>query len=344
MIIGTSAFPNANIALIRDAGIDWVRQDFPFPFADRIGGALSEEYVLSKTSAQQWAAQGLRVMGVSPLPGFGSYKPDAAGRMTLQWRSAYPDWMGQTGSDEYCRAYADVCAFLAHDLRGVVQMWQIANELDIELFAGPLNPRQAADLILNGARGLKSADPSLIVGPNTAGGGAAYYLYGRLYATPNHPFDYCGVDGYYGSWAEGGPENWPPRIAELYELTQTPVLVNEWGFASQGGLMSAAELQQFKSGVSACQFHKWPAAWGGAHTPEVQAEFVRQTIQGFLTQHEKLLGMFFYRWEDQASCWQCGSPAPDCPLEIAWGLVDVQNHPKPAYAAFKAGVQRLVAE
>ena len=44
---------------------------------------------------------------------------------------------------------------------------------------------------------------------------------------------------------------------------------------------------------------------------------------------EMLLGAFFYRWEDQERCWQCG--APDCPAETAWGLVDKDGSPKPAF-------------
>ena len=340
-VIGTSAFPNASTALMKGAGIDWVRQDFPFPFTDRIGGELSKQYQEERAIAQSWAAKGFKVMGVSPLPGSGGYKADSSGKMQFHWTSIFPTWAGVVGSADYFRTYRQVCAFLAHDLHGVVQMWQIANELDIELFAGPLNPRQGAELILHGAQGLKEADPALVVGPNTAGTGAAYYLYGRLYADPHTPLDYCGIDGYYGSWAEGGPENWAPRIAELYALAQKPVLVNEWGFASRGDVMSPEEVQARNAGVTACQFRRWPATWGGGHTPEVQAQFVKQAMDGFVTQREKLMGMFFYRWEDQERCWQCGSS--DCPLEIAWGLVGVDNTPKPSYSAFKDGVRRLIS-
>jgi hypothetical protein len=105
--------------------------------------------------------------------------------------------------------------------------------------------------------------------------------------------------------------------------------------------MDEQELNQRNAGASACQFRKWPATWGGGHTPTVQAEFVTRAIDGFVAQRDKLMGMFFYRWEDQERCWQCGSP--DCPLEIAWGLVGVDNTPKPAYQAFKDGVRRLLS-
>jgi hypothetical protein len=47
-ILGTSAFANADPALIRSAGISWIRHDFPFPFSDRIGGTLDANYIKAK--------------------------------------------------------------------------------------------------------------------------------------------------------------------------------------------------------------------------------------------------------------------------------------------------------
>jgi len=191
-------------------------------------------------------------------------------------------------------------------------------------------------MILNGARGLKEADRALIVGTNTAGAPQAYYFYGRLFAFGGGDLDYCGVDGYYGTWQAGGPESWGPRIADLYELTRVKVLVDEWGHTSAGGLMSKKELAANRH---VCQFKKWRYSWGAGHTPKGQAAFVREAFKVFRAHRAKLFGLFFYRWEDQAKCWQCG--APDCPAETAWGLVTRENKPKPAFHAFKAGVSRL---
>jgi len=44
MAIGTSALPTADAEQIRQAGIGWVRQGFRFPFADRVGGEITEAY------------------------------------------------------------------------------------------------------------------------------------------------------------------------------------------------------------------------------------------------------------------------------------------------------------
>jgi len=336
LIIGVSALGNADAGLIQKAGIGWVREDAPFPFVDHVGGELTQEYVKVRETYRAWKGKGMNIMGVTPLPGIGTRKKGADGVLGIVWKDFIPAWAGKPGSPEYRSTYEKACAFLASDLKGVVGAWQIMNELDIEQFAGPLNPRQACELVEAGARGLKGSDPSLVVGHNPAGADKAYFFFGRLFGRPDRLLDYCGIDGYYGSWAGGGPENWTRRIAELHELTGAKVLVNEWGFASAGGVMSDADR---KSGLPACQLKKWPHTWGPGHTPGGQAEFVVASFKSFLSKRNALLGLFFYRWEDQESCWQCGSP--DCPCETAWGLVDLKGKPKPAYHAFQEGVWLL---
>ncbi len=62
------------------------------------------------------------------------------------------EWFGTLGSGEYCRNCRATCQWLADDLRGVVTLRQMANELGIEMFAGPLAPRQACELITAAAR------------------------------------------------------------------------------------------------------------------------------------------------------------------------------------------------
>ncbi len=338
LMIGTSAYPGAGPGLLREAGIGWIRHGFGVPFANAVGGEVTERYLKRKRQAEDLAAKGLKLMGVSPGPGIGLREPDSQGKLQLAWHNHMPDWFGPLGSDEFLGNYEAMCEWLAQDLRGIVSAWQIANELDIEQFAGPLSAEQACDLIERGARGLKNADPELIVGHNPAGSERAYYFFQRLFQSDGSLLDYCGVDGYYGTWAPGGPENWAERVAELYELTHSPVLVNEWGFSSAGG---AATDKQKRSGLSVCDMKTWYHTWGSGHTPEGQAEFVAAAFDAFRSQRPALLGVFFYRWEDQEKCWQCG--APDCPAETAWGLVDLQGDPKPSFHAFREGVRRLLA-
>jgi len=336
-MIGVSAFPQADARLIQGAGIGWVRRSFRFPFVDRVGGETTLEYAETRASAQAAIKAGLHVMGVTPLPGIGTREPDKDGRFVLKWHSRLPEWLGEPGSEQFLANYEDTCRWLANDLRGIVTAWQIANELDIVIFAGPLNPRQGCELIARAARGLKEADPSLVVGHNPAGDPLAYYFFGRFYSDLRGLLDYCGIDGYYGTWIDGGPEDWAGRVAEIHNLTGLPILVNEWGFSSAGEVMTAEEASE---NLPPCQIKKWRYTWGTGHTPEGQAQFVKAAFDALRSQRDALLGAFFYRWEDQERCWQCGQP--DCPAETAWGLVDLQGRPKPAYDAFRRGVQQLI--
>ena len=336
MMIGTSAYASANPDLLKEAGMGWVRHGFGFPFKDRLGGELADAYVRRREQAEALVAGGLKLMGVTPGPGVATRKPDDQGRLVYRWQTRAPDWLGPLGSDEFLANYGEVCRWLADDLRGILKAWQICNELDIDVFAGPLNARQACELVLAGARGLKAADPSLVVGHNPAGADTAYFFFARLHTGTEGLIDYCGIDGYYGTWYDGGPERWAERIAELHALTGAPVLVNEWGFSSAGAGITDEER---RTGLSVCDLKKWHSSWGPGHTPEGQAAFVERAFDAFCAQEDALLGIFFYRWEDQETCWQCG--APDCPAETAWGLVDLEGNPKPAFYAFAEGARRL---
>jgi hypothetical protein len=339
LLIGTSAFANANTSLLKEAGMDWIRADFPLPFVDRLGGSLSDEYLQAREHAHAWAAKGFQVMGVSPLPGIGTYQPDASGALQLTWTSWLPAWMGDVNTGALSRRYREVCAFLADDLKDCVRGWQIANELNHIQFSGPLKPFWACDLLIEGGTGLKETDPSLFVGWNSCLPILAYYFYGRLHADPRRIFDYVGIDAYYGTWDPGAPEDWGAKIMELSELTHTKVMVNEWGYASEGAVMTSEELRAH-SGPN-CALKKWRYSWSGAHTPAVQAEFVRRALAEMDRYKHLLTGIFFYRWEDQAVCWQCGQP--DCPVETRWGLVDEDNRPKPSFEAWKEGIRSLKA-
>jgi hypothetical protein len=336
-MIGITAYANADRTLIHEAGIRWIRMDFPFPFSDRLYGRVSEGYREARVLAERWAGAGFDVMGITPGAGEGEYQRDASGIIREVWQRYVPEWCGPLGSPQYLRYYRAACAWMAQDLRGLVSAWQIGNELDIPQFAGPLTLRQACELIRHVAEDLKTVDPSLLVGFNTAGPtGGDTFLYGRLFAEGSFPLDYCGTDGYFGTWHPGGPDTWAQRISFLSESTGAPVLINEWGFSSAGEVMSPKEPG---SDAVECQLRKWRYGWGSGHNSHGQGEFVRAAFEAFVSQRSKLLGVFFYRWEDEDRCAVCHSP--DCPIESAWGLVDAHGKPKPAHFAFQEGVKNL---
>jgi hypothetical protein len=66
VIIGNSALPDANVGLMREAGIGWLRHGFPYPFSDRLGGQKGARYLEARAQAEVRAAKGIRLMGVTP--------------------------------------------------------------------------------------------------------------------------------------------------------------------------------------------------------------------------------------------------------------------------------------
>jgi hypothetical protein len=321
---------------MKEAGIEWVRLGAPCPFEDRIGGELTDRYRRYRRWAERWNEDGIKVMGVTPGPGVKRWEPDEDGRLRMVWHRRLPEWFGRLGGEQCLDLYEEACAWLGEDLAGLVGAWQIGNELDWHQFSGPMSPRESCEFILAGARGLRGAGPDLVLGHNPTTEPNCYYFYGRLYGRPDELLDYCGIDRYYGSWHRGEPGDWRPLIEELHELTLAPVLINEWGFASAGGVMTGEDR---RNGEITCSCHRWPHTWGPGHTPEGQAEFIRRAFDAFIQVKDRMLGQFFFRWSDPETCWQCGEP--DCPAETAWGVIDVDGNPKPGYEALKDGIRRL---
>lgn len=84
MLIGTSALPKADADMMHEAGIGWVRQGFPFPFSDRVGGHLTDRYRQAKADAEARVAGKLEPMGVTSLPFGGKHEPQESGSLHLK--------------------------------------------------------------------------------------------------------------------------------------------------------------------------------------------------------------------------------------------------------------------
>ena len=302
--------PRQRLDLMQQAGVEWVRCDVPFPFEDKVGN-VSQKFRNFTEQVHTWNRAGFRVMGITPYPR--GWNVDA----------------GTSGSSHFLHVYEEACKFMAQEFGDIVQGWQISNELNLESFRHPLTEEQALAFAKQGGSGVRRGNTSALVGVNMAGfGKSALRMYSELYPNNDVEFDYIGTDGYFGSWEAGGPESWHEKLALLHEKTGKPIIIQEFGYASKGDVMTPEERT---AGKSPHELKKWGHAWCDGHTPEVQAAYLEETYRIFIDT-STVLGAIWYCWSDHEKCWNCG--APDCPCETAWGLVDVNEVPKPAYYAF----------
>ena len=326
-ILGISASGNENYLLMKEAGIKWVRLYFHFPFEDMTGGKLSANFLNDLEAAKKIRQVGLRIMGSTPLAGSVGWDEKAE---KPSWQPEIPASAGSIDSNGYYETYEKACEELARQTRGVVDMWQVSNEMDVPIFRGPLTIQQAERFMTAGGRGVKKGNPEAKTDINPGGLESGERFFRDIYPNSDTPFDYAGIDGYFGSWQPGGPQDWVPVIEKIHEITGKPVLVNEWGYSSIEG--SGKALKK-KIGISVCDQQRWNNAWRKEHSPEEQAAYVQIAVKIFAT-YPNVAGCFFYEWKDDAVCGHCGNK--DCPAECGWGMVDIQGRPKPVYFAFKS--------
>src|SRR5258708_6632157 len=141
---------NEDLQTIREAGIDWLRSEIKQfdqkAFLD--GRSQPEEFYKNKRKIAELRKMGFQVMGLTPSPH--RIIPEA----------------GQPGSQKYYDNNRKMCAFLGHEFLGLIDYWQVANEVDIWIFRDSLTIEQAAEFLKSGLRGLKEADKKLKVGIN----------------------------------------------------------------------------------------------------------------------------------------------------------------------------------
>ncbi len=313
-------------SLMQDAGVAWLRfGDFGFDVAAFLNGeSQPEAFRDASQRVRDLKAKGFQLMGLTPGP--------------REMKAANLEPGGQA----YYEAYAKISTFFAEEFEGLIEWWQVANELDIWIFRDTLDMDQSVEFLKVGIRAMKAAVPSLKVGinitlfpslPGEVDGNTELHeglvLAKGIYGDDSVPVDYAGFDSYPGSWRKGGPESWHEYLDGFYELTGKPIFVQEFGYASAGGVMTPEEAEK---GLYPCEAKKWKFAWRGEHSEAIQAEFLKESFRIFMDK-PFVVGAIYYNWKDSAYCWQCKSP--DCPAETAWGLLDNEGKPKLSYEALK---------
>lgn len=315
---------------MREAGLQWLRCEADYVDQERFfkGESQPEDFDRCREKISELLKSGFRIMGLTPGP--------------IRLTPA----AGKPGSREYFDNYRRLCAFLGQEFKGLIDYWQVANELDIWIFRDTLTLEQAAELLKAGLRGLKEVGKELKVGvnitlfpskPGEVDGNTdrheGVYIAKSIYEDPSLEVDYAGFDSYPGTCREGGADSWDAYLDAFHEMTKKPIIVQEYGYSSAGDLMTEEEI---KRRAYPCEVKKWRFAWKGGHTPEVQADFITESCKIF-ARKPFVIGATYYSWKDSAICWECGSS--DCPAQTAFGLVDCKNNLKPSYHSLKASLE-----
>lgn len=316
-----------DFSLMKEAGIEWLRfGDFKFDvMAFLEGREQPAAFHEISQRLQELRDAGFQVLGITPGP-----REMAVTGLPL-------------GSPEYYDAYDRVSRFFAREFGGLIEWWQVANELDIWIFRDGLTMEQSVEFLKVGIRAMKDEAPHLKVGinitlfpslPGEVDGNTEAHeglvLAKGIYHDPTLPVDYAGFDSYPGSWRKGGPDIFAEYLDGFYELTGKPIFIMEFGYASEGGVMTDEEAA---AGHYPCDIKKWKFSWQDEHSQRVQAEYFLEAMRIF-KEKPYVVGAFYYNWRDSKRCWQCKEE--DCPAETAWGLLDKHGEPKLSYDAVRS--------
>ncbi len=342
-MMGTSCMhPNPDYALMREAGLEWIRVGIGFPFADPEMTVLSEQYLAYRETTRRWRSEGFSAVGISPLYGM-MYA--SKGTSSLTFRRFLPDWLGTVDDEAFYDCMTKAMAFAAADLKDDITYYQISNEMDITRFRGEMTQEQAARYMYACAKGIKQGNPDAKVGINTScmTNPESTYFYETLYSDKSDVyFDYAGVDYYFGSHHPGTPYDWKATIDQIHGITKRPIMIAEWGYSSIGAYLTdgwPAEPNKAPNDEGefwVCARGAWAYAWKERHDEQVQAEYFTECLKIF-AEDDRVIGCFEYDWQDDPVCF-CGRA--NCPHECGWGMVDSAGKPKPAFYAFKEAIDR----
>ena len=328
---------------VRGLHTQWVRHGIPYPWLDKVGGEYSPAFLKAVGYMDVLIRQGIKVLVSTPAMGSTSY--DKAVGDTV-WHPGYPAWMGSMDDDCFYEALTAGLQEIVRVVGDRVQFFQIGNEPDFGVFIGPVTREQNVRFNKTSILAIMEAKPDAKCGINLAGVAGeniteyALWLTKTLYRDLDLPYSWLGLDGYFGCWQPGGPENWKPYMDTMAELSGKPLIISEGGYGTnyEAPFEKDFERKEYYNNIN-CRNKRWENMWNGQkHSPELQADFITQCLHIF-ADHPACIGNFFFRYSDAELCWQCGEH--DCPTETHWGVVDVAQNPKPGYYALRDTTEEL---
>lgn len=360
--------PDDNFELIKDANIEWIREDLPLPV--NADGSSNIHYENWKREASQFAENGIRIMAITP----------------------YPDDYIEIGLDprvpENEAKIKEIAQFYVNDLKDVVGAFQITNEMGVDRFTYPLTMEEAARFIGIQLEAMQPVKGNIITGYNLTAQGLLE-LPGLM--KPWHQYcDYVGLDLYLGCF-EGFTKSIEQNIVALKyvrRVTGKPVIMCEFGYIGLGepktdkeriavlekyGYSSEeeaiadidnfiaklpgsipVEFEQYKEesvdfraqllfngeyrNHIYCELPEGYGLYGYEHTPEGQAKFYEYMLAK-AADLDFVVGSFIYCWQDSGACYICDQE--ECPVETKWGLIDYAGNPKQAYYAVQNGYGKI---
>lgn len=197
-----------------------------------------------------------------------------------------------------------------------IRSWQIWNEPNFKLFWRPRpSPRGYARMLKISARAVRKEDPrATIVAAGVAPVGAGllpWVFLRRLYRVPavRHGFDVVALHPYASNVHRmEGQMRRARAVMSAAGDSGTPILVSEFGIASQGRIESA-----FVLGESG------------------QASFIHDALRLLMSKRRawRIAGAHWFTWRD------ADAPDPHCSFCEGAGLLDREGRPKPAWWAFR---------
>lgn len=359
--------PRGSYEKIKEANIQWIRTDIPFPF--NLDGTVSRDYEEYKKSCLDYQKNGIKVMAVTPYP------------------KTYIEHGADIRKKEDEEKIRKIASFLIRDLQGVVSGLQITNEMGMPRFTKPINMNEAARFIGIQLKEMYYLRGDIVIGYNSAGPQAD--LHSRM--KPYFRYcDYVGIDIYLGCFygVPGFMCLFDALCRYIWAMTGKPVLLQEFGYISGGNTLTHKQRNQllmrygaknkkdakkniekfvdnlpktlsehtkyicdedknryynflFKSDMHDhlfCELQRITKIPGYDHTPEGQGKFYKDIIERLYNQNY-VAGMIIYCYQDAEHCYVCGQA--DCPVETKWGLVDAQGNPKPSYYAVQKGFGKI---